>query len=235
MHRHFFFDLDNTVTRSRTEISSLMRAALSDLVDSGYDVVIVSGAKVEQALKQTQDFPCYYLGQNGNHAYDGSIKSDMWRNTLTEKEKTEIMEHILSIPRTWAVADEDDLIQDRECQISYSLLGHNEELSKKEAFDPDFSKRKQLLAEHPLVSDTVEIKMGGTTCLDYVPKGKHKGYNVAMLLRHLEWKKEECLYIGDALFPGGNDEAVVGVIDTKQVANPSETLEFLRSVLGPAK
>ena len=43
------------------------------------------------------------------------------------------------------------------------------------------------------------------------------------------WKKEECVYFGDMLFPGGNDESVIGVIDTEAVENPDDTLNILRS------
>ncbi len=232
MYRHFFFDLDNTVTRSRSAVSSEMRDTLRGLQNAGSDVIIVSGARVEQAQTQLEKLSCYYLGQNGKHVYDGKTEKDVWRHTLTPAQKEKIMEHIRSIPRTWTVIDERDLIEDRACQISYSLIGHHENLEKKEAFDPTSDKRKEILKRYPLNSDSVEVKIGGTTCLDYIQKGKHKGYNVAAFIKHMGWDKRECVYVGDALFPGGNDETVVGVINTKPVANPSETLDFIRGILG---
>ena len=88
-----------------------------------------------------------------------------------------------------------------------------------------------MLVEHPLVSDAVEVRIGGTTTFDYFRKGMHKGHNVLELIRRKGWVKDECVYVGDALFPGGNDETVIGVIDTHPVKNPTETLEFIRSVL----
>jgi len=49
------------------------------------------------------------------------------------------------------------------------------------------------------------------------------------------WNKKGCLYIGDALFPGGNDETVVGVIETKSVRNPEDTFTLLEEFLTQAR
>jgi hypothetical protein len=47
----------------------------------------------------------------------------------------------------------------------------------------------------------------------------------------MQWQKEDCLYIGDALFPGGNDETVVGVIPTQLVKDYHATYTYLSSIL----
>lgn len=230
-YRHVFFDLDGTLTRSRTTITGEMKKTLRALMDSGRDVIVVSGAQKSRLDEQGDHFPCIYLAQNGNHAYDLQVGKDIWQDELSLAEKNEIMAHIRSIPRTWAVKDENDLIEDRGSQISYSLLGHHEDIGKKEAFDPGGTKRTALLKQYPLVSDAVEVKIGGTTTFDYFKKGRTKGHNVARYIEMHQWKKEECVYVGDALFPGGNDEAVVGVIDVQQVGGPEETLRFIQSIL----
>ena len=124
-----------------------------------------------------------------------------------------------------------DLVQDRGCQISYSLIGHNEEISKKEHCDPSQEKRLGILKKFPFRSKTVEVKIGGTTCLDFFIKGYNKGKNVESLSKKMKWKKSECLYIGDALFPNGNDETVIGVVPTQQVENPKETERVIQSVI----
>jgi phosphomannomutase len=221
---HLFFDLDNTVTRSRSPITQEMKAFLSA---TPHDVTIVSGATCPQIAKQMGGTLCYKLGQNGNHALDPT-GATLWEATLSEDEMAEIHTHIASLPRDWNVPDESDLVQDRGCQVSYSLLGHNAVLEEKEAFDPTSKRRKTLLAEHPFVSDTLDVRIGGTTCLDYTAKGKHKGHYVARLIEHMGWRKEDSIYFGDMLFPGGNDESVMGVIPTQQVDNPVHTLTILK-------
>ena len=45
------------------------------------------------------------------------------------------------------------------------------------------------------------------------------------------WNKEECLYVGDALFPGGNDAVVVGVVPTHQIKDPDDTFRFIKENL----
>lgn len=225
MKTHLFFDLDNTVTRSRTKIGEEMKEVLNG---SEKDIIIVSGATCEQITLQLDDVSCFKLGQNGNHAEDknGDL---IWKELLTDEEKVEIMKHVESVPRTWEVGNINDLVEDRGCQVSYSLLGHHEVIDKKEAFDPKSEIRKTLLEKYPFLSETLQVKIGGTTCFDYTAKGKHKGFYVERLIEKMGWKKEECVYFGDMLFPGGNDESVIGVIDTEAVENPDDTLNILRS------
>ena len=223
--RHLFFDLDNTLTRSRSKITPEMHSLLQSLP---HDIVVISGASVEQIRHQLDDLPVYYMGQNGNHTVYGD--SELWLDALTPEEGSEIRTHIASLPRTWEVPDEGDLIEDRGCQLSYSIYGHHAPVAEKEAFDPDQKKRRALLDASPLESDTIEVKIAGTTTLDYFKRGKNKGHNVMRLIEHLGWDKGECLYFGDALFPGGNDETVIGVIDTQAVIDPTDTYARLEAM-----
>ncbi len=220
---HLFFDLDNTVTRSRTKISPELKEMLTT---TPHTVTIVSGAICSQIGFQVDGIPCYKLGQNGNQALtpDDAI---LWEERLSKHDEEVVHAHIHSIPRDWEVKDENDLVQDRGCQISYSLLGHNEDIATKETFDPHGEKRSALLAAYPFVSDELDVRIGGTTCFDYTAKGRHKGFYVARLIEQLGWDKTECIYFGDMLFPGGNDESVIGVIKTQSVDNPEDTLAQL--------
>jgi len=222
-YRHLFFDLDNTVTRSRSKITPEMKDLMASLFQ---DLVVISGAAVPQIERQLDGLPAYCLGQNGNHAVHGS--RELWLDALSETEVEEIKAHIASLPRDWKVPDESDLIENRGCQLSYSIYGHHAPVEEKEAFDPDCKKRRSLLAASPLHSNTIEVRIAGTTTLDYFKRGKHKGYNIQQLIAHEDWNKDECLYFGDALFPGGNDETVIGTIETVSVANPKETYEHLQ-------
>jgi len=229
-YTHIFFDMDGTVTRSRTRITAPMKQMLDSLTASGRDVIIISGADAGQIKNQVTDITGFFLAQNGNHAVRTPEGAMLWEENLTERERVEIMTHIRTLPH-FDVEDEHDLVHDRGSQIAYSFIGHNEAIEKKEAFDPGGKKRAGMLNMHPLVSDTVEVKIGGTTTLDYFKKGRHKGFNVMRLVAYEGWVKEDCLYIGDALFLGGNDEAVIGVIDTLQVKNPEETAKRIEEVL----
>lgn len=224
--KHLFFDLDDTVTLSRSTIDAQMYELLKSLP---HDLVVISGAQYSQMKKQLLDLPVYTLGQNGNQAYHKD-SSHIWEERLDANHEEQIRSHILALKNhlTHEVRDTDDLIEHRGSQISYSLLGHNEDIAKKKAFDPDRSLRLEILSNVPFVSEEVEVRIGGTTCLDYFMKGRHKGYNVKRLIEHEGWDVQNCVYFGDALFPGGNDEAVIGVIETVPVRDHLHTYELLQ-------
>lgn len=221
-YKHLFFDMDGTLTRSRTQVTPEMRDALNALP---HDILVISGQSSEAIARQLEGVECFIMGQNGNQVFEG--ETELWNDLLSDDEKAAVLQHIESLPRDWEVPDEYDLIEDRGCQITYSLYGMHAPVEDKERFDPDQSLRKRLLAEHPLESETIEVKIAGTTGLDYFKKGRNKGYNIARLIGHKSWDKAECCYFGDMLFPGGNDESVIGVIDTVEVESPTDTLAHL--------
>lgn len=239
-YRYFFFDLDNTLTRSKSNIEEAHADILSALARRA-EIIVVSGSResvIERNLKGVQG-AYHMLSQNGNYAQrkDGAV---LWRRTLSQEQKDAIvalaqsMVSVLRVP----VKNPDDLIEDRGSQVSYSVLGHHEDVAIKERFDPDFSTRRKLLAmfakDIKKLEDhcNVEVRIGGTTCLDFTEKGKHKGYNVAALIEMMQWRAQESVYFGDALFPGGNDETVIGIVDTKPVRAYAETFAILSELLG---
>ncbi len=228
--KHLFFDKDNTVTRSRTPIEPAMAALLERIPQ---DIIIVSGQTVEGIWKETQGVTCTVMGQNGNCVYETG-GAELWYQHLDEAQTDEVLRHIAILRQktNFTIKDENDLIEHRGAQISYSLIGHNEDIAKKEKVDPDKSLRTRLLGDTPFESETVEVKIGGTTTFDYFPKGKHKGHNVMQLIEHYGWNPDDAVYIGDGLFPGGNDEAVIGVIDTVPVDDHRHAYRLLCDVFG---
>lgn len=235
-YKHVFFDVDQTLTRSRSLIEPEMKEVLNKLCEK-HDVIIVSGAKEEQILKQvTKDFSgkIFILSQNGNSAVDKS-GNVLWKNILSQSQKEEVFVHIKQIKNKFGEsfkgAVEEDTVQDRGCQVSFSCIGHNAKLEIKEAFDPKGKLRQDILKQIPFKSSSLEVKIGGTTVFDYFELGKHKGFNVTELINKFKWNKDECVYIGDALFPGGNDESVIGHCDTLQVAGPAETILAIKKMI----
>lgn len=224
--KYLFFDLDGTLTPSRQKIKPEMAAVIPSL---NRTIIVVSGSKNPQIRAQIGNLSIYSLGQNGNQAIDPTGNM-LWENVLSTQEKCVVMNHINHIrPQlTHSIPDENDLIEDRGSQISFSIYGHNAPPEEKKSCDGDFKKRRALLAEHPFISDIMEVQMGGSTCLDYFKKGYNKGANVERLIETQGWNKEDCVYFGDALFPGGNDDSVVGVIDTIKVQDEDDTLIKLR-------
>ena len=242
--KHFFFDLDQTLTESRSVIRDDHMELLKDLSDM-YDVVIVSGAQRSQMEKQlpalAEQSGMYVLAQNGNDAYGKyhlhkesgeSYEQHLWHNTLSWVEKFRVFKYIEDIITDGLkFKNLDDLVEDRGCQISFSLVGHHMPLGMKAAFDPDREKRRALLQKIPFHSDNLEVRIGGTTCLDFFKRGAHKGNNCRLLTELEHWNLEDCVYYGDALDKGGNDETVIGIMKTVAVRGPEDTFNHIKEIL----
>jgi phosphomannomutase len=223
--KHLFFDMDDTVTLTRSRMDDDVYDLFSKLP---HDIIIVSGAHIDQIHHQVRGLPFYRLGQNGNQAVHPDTTT-LWEEILSDAHTARITEHIAALSRICALPIEnpDDLIEHRGAQISYSIIGHHEETAKKKVCDPAQEIRRSLLAQVPFDCDDVEVKIGGTTCFDYFMKGRTKGYNITRLIEHTGWNAADCIYFGDSLFPGGNDESVIGVIETVSVRDHRHTFELL--------
>jgi phosphomannomutase len=228
-YKHLFFDMDQTVAPSRQLILPEMKELLTSLEQ---DIIIVSGSSVEQMPNQIGDLTCYRLGQNGNDGIDNE-GSKLWYTPLTDSERTEILSHISKIVQTLDhdLNEEWNPIEDRGGQITFSPVGNTAPVEEKTKYDPDRRKREEIMRKIPFESEDLVVKIGGSTSLDYIHKDRHKGTNVQNLIDLKGWNKDECIYFGDGLFPGGNDEAVIGVIETVAVNDHLDTYEKLQALL----
>lgn len=229
-YKHLFFDMDQTIAPARQPILPEMYKLLNELPQ---DVIIVSGQEVAKIGWQSDDLPSYTLGQNGNHATDIQNK-ELWNIPLDEAHRDEIMQHIQAIID---ILDHDlnhdwTPIEDRGSQITFSPIGNTAPVEVKMVYDPDRKKREAMMAQIPFESDELVVKIGGSTSLDYIHKDRHKGTNVQKLIDLMGWDKAECVYFGDGLYPGGNDEAVIGVIETIAVDDHLDTYKKLREMFG---
>jgi HAD superfamily hydrolase (TIGR01484 family) len=219
--------MDQTVAPSRQPIQPEMYELLYSLT---HDIVIVSGQRVDKIKWQSNELPTYRLGQNGNHAVDHA-DTELWHQPLDADHRAQIMAHIDAITERLGheLTHEWNPIEDRGAQITFSPIGNTAPVELKQTYDPDRRIREQLLADVPFESDEIVVKIGGSTSLDYIHKDRHKGSNVRKLINHLDWHPDHCVYIGDGLYPGGNDEAVIGVIDTVPVSDHHDTYQKLCS------
>jgi HAD superfamily hydrolase (TIGR01484 family) len=222
--------MDHTIAPARQPILPEMYELLTSLP---YDIIVVSGQEVPKIHWQSNNLPSYTLGQNGNHAVDvdGNL---LWNIPLSESERQEILEHIAKIRATLPenINEEWKPIEDRGAQITFSPVGNTAPNEIKMAYDPDRKKRDAMLLAVPFVSENLAVKIGGSTSFDYIHKDRHKGTNVQKLIDLKGWKKDECIYFGDGLYPGGNDEPVIGVIETVPVNDHLDTYQKLQAMFG---
>ncbi len=228
-YKHLFFDMDQTIAPARQPILPEMFEYLSSLPQ---DIIVVSGSSNEQMPNQIGNLKSFRLGQNGNHAVavDGV---ELWYEPLLAGHRTEVLDHISEIVELLEhpLKHEWNPIEDRGAQITFSPIGNTAPLDLKKAYDPDRKKRDSLLEQIPFASEDLIVKIGGSTSLDYLHKDRHKGTNVQKLIDLMHWNKDECVYFGDGLYPGGNDEAVIGVIETIAVDDHLDCYKKLTELL----
>lgn len=211
------FDMDGTLTPSRSPIDPVMRAALEELP---LPYAVISGAAEKQIRTQIPIPGMIALGQNGNEYFG---------RKLANADVAIIRKHIDTLRSAFplAVQDPEDLVEERGSQVSFSLLGHHEDLDRKRSFDPKGILRRALLEMYPFRAEGLSVMIGGTTCYDYTGLGWNKAENIRAYAREKEVDLNDVVYFGDQFYEGGNDEAVRSVCAIVEVKDWQETLRRL--------
>lgn len=229
--KFLFFDMDGTLTESRTEIDRHMLKGLMQLMYKKKTVSVVSGATYNQIISQVGYLSeVIYMAQSGNDVRQG--QRNIWKNIMDATDLLSVTLHLRDV-LTHEYKHEKimpDCLEVRGGQISYSFIGHNADKRKKAQFDPSGAKRRTYLENTPFNHDAMEVNIGGTTCFDYTPKGWNKRGNIQRLIETHNIPRDQCLYIGDQLYKGGNDYTVLGLIPCLQVNSVKDTLKVINTL-----
>ena len=138
-----------------------------------------------------------------------------------------IAESGLKTAKAWGA-----LIEDRGSQITYSALGQEAPLDAKVKWDPDFVKRRKMKAVLDTLIPEFSVQLGGATSIDVTKPGIDKAYGIRKLRDILGIAVGEMIFIGDALFPGGNDNPAeqAGVVSIR-VRDPHETKRVIETII----
>jgi phosphomannomutase len=237
------FDLDGTLAESKSSLDSEMSARLHDLLGI-IKVAVISGGDWPQFEKQLlSDLPrdggllnLSLLPTCGTKFYQYSGE---WKKLYEEDFTVDQREKILSslkkalgaaafkVEKTWG-----EIIEDRGSQITYSALGQQAPLDAKEKWDPDHAKRKKLKTLLDTYIPEFSVRMGGSTSIDITKPGIDKAYGIRKLRDLLGISLKEMIYIGDALFVGGNDYPAeeAGVVSIP-VRDPQETKRVIETII----
>jgi hydroxymethylpyrimidine pyrophosphatase-like HAD family hydrolase len=116
-------------------------------------------------------------------------------------------------------------------------LGQQAPIKEKTEWDPDFTKRVKMRKTLRTLIPEFSVRLGGTTSVDITKPGIDKAYGIMKLRDKLNIKIEEMIFIGDAIFPGGNDyppkEAGVTSIRIKGPEESKRVIEAIIACLGP--
>ncbi len=239
------FDLDDTLAESFQPPSDEMMAKIRALLER-VPVAIISGAKFEriksEVLDRLADSPhmndLYVLADNGaqGYVYSGNGWQRAYTNEFTQDEQTHIEETVRE-----AVAKTDilganpkytpELLKD-PAELRYAALGLDALENDKMNWDPDMSKRRKLQNILSTSLQGCEVSIGGKTTIDITRKGVNKASGIIWLSQRLGFPPSDMLYVGDALYEGGNDAVVIPTgIRTISVTGPSDTAKILDELL----
>jgi len=133
------------------------------------------------------------------------------------------------------------VIEDRGTQVTFSALGQDivTKLGKKgialkeewrHAHTPTKMKIAKLMGKY---LPDMAVRAAGHTSVDVTKKGIDKAYGLGQIEKQIGVKVTDIVFIGDAIFPGGNDYAVVKTgVDYIKVEDPEGTKKVIRHILG---
>jgi HAD superfamily hydrolase (TIGR01484 family) len=247
MKQLIVFDLDGTLALSKSALDDEMAAHIHSLLEV-VKVAIISGGDFPQFQKQvlghlpagTNLKNLSILPTDGTKffEYNGSWQklysedlSDAQKQNIEQSLEKAVAETGLQPTQSWG-----ERIEDRGTQITYSALGQQAPLEAKQSWDPDFAKRKQIKALlDPMLPD-FSISLGGATSIDVTPPGIDKAYGIRKLRDILHIPIENMLFIGDAIFPGGNDyPAEQAGAESIRVRDPEETKRVIEAIVACLK
>lgn len=243
MKKLIIFDLDGTLSKSKSPIDKEMGELLKNLIEVA-QVAIISGGDWPQFKKQVLNLlpkksnlnkltilpTCgtkfYKYKKDWEELYEENFTADEKKRILNSLHNA-IEEAQLDIKETWGKQ-----IEDRGSQITFSALGQEAPLKAKKNWDNDFEKRKKIAKPLRKTLQGFSIGLGGTTSIDIVKPGIDKAYGIRKLEEILSIEVSEMLFIGDALFEGGNDfPARKTGVDCIQVRDPEETKRIIETII----
>jgi len=243
MKRLIVFDLDGTLAESKSSLDAEMSRLLRDLLGI-VKAAVISGGDWPQFEKQVLS----QLPHDANLAnlsilptcgtkffrYAGDWKK-IYSEDFTAIEKEKIVSSLkkaveesgFQAKKVWGEA-----IEDRGSQITYSALGQQAPLEEKKKWDSDYAKRKKIKAILDKLIPEFSVRMGGATSVDITKPGIDKAYGIGKLRDVLGISLKEMIFIGDALFPGGNDYPAeeAGVVSIP-VRDPHETKRVIETII----
>ena len=243
MKKLIVFDLDGTLAESKSSLDAEMSRLLSDLLGI-VKVAVISGGGWPQFEKQVlSHFPhdeslvnLSLLPTCGTQffRYAGDWKK-IYSEDFTTEEKEKIVGSLkkavaeagFQAEKVWGEA-----IEDRGSQITFSALGQQAPLEEKKKWDSDFAKRKKIKAILDKLIPEFSVRLGGATSVDVTKPGIDKAYGIRKLRDVLGISLKEMIFIGDALFPGGNDYPAeqAGVVSIP-VQGPHETKRVVEAII----
>lgn len=250
------FDLDGTLAPTKAQMDSEMALLCRRLLGQK-KVAVIGGGKLQlfkyqflsrlnapkNLLTNLSLFPVtgttflkYHKGSGGwQKVYEHKLsKAEVKKISAAFKK---VLKEINYIPQKKTYGK---ILENRGSQVTWSALGQDvvkvlgqKGIALKNKWRDENTPFKLKIAKHlrKYLPD-LEVHAAGHTSIDVTKKGIDKAYGLRQMASHLKVKIKDMLFIGDAIFPGGNDYAVVKTgVDYIKVKDPEETKNIIRHLL----
>lgn len=237
------FDLDNTLTPSKMPMDREMSNLFTQLLDLSKVAVLSGGNFLEFQTDLLNPLPKSAKFSNLSiFATDGTAYyrySGEWKNVYTEslsgEEKKKIKNAFKEALEKVGYTPEKlygELVEDRNSAVVFSALGQKAPLELKKDWDPDQKKRFEIKKILDEIIPEFEVNIAGTTSIDVTAKDLDKSYGIKKMVEYLKVPIEKMIFIGDAIFPGGNDYDVLKTgIRTIKVEGPEDTKKIIKDII----
>jgi len=243
MKKLIVFDLDGTLAESKAPLDKEMATLLGVLLEV-VKVAVISGGAWEQFEKQVlPHLPndqrlknLFLLPTCGTKFFrrNGCWK-ELYSEDFTSDQKAKIIGALkeamdssgIEFGKHWG-----EVIEDRGSQITFSALGQQAPLDEKKRWDPRFGKRKKIKSILDPLLPEFTVNLGGSTSIDVTRPGIDKAYGIRKLRDILDIGIPEMIFVGDALFPGGNDyPAKQAGVTSIEVRDPHEAKRVIEAFI----
>ena len=245
MKKAIVFDLDGTLAESKQSLDSEMSDLLSQLLEIK-KVAIITGGGFPQLQKQVIDkipfdsfkFKNLYIFPTKGammYNFDGEVWKKIYEKPLSQADKEKIKDAFEKVYKEVDFMPKEhygEILEDRTSEFTFSALGQDAPVQLKKVWDPDISKRKILKEHLDKYLPGFAVEIGGSTSIDITQKNIDKAYAIEKLCEYLDLKGDSVLFVGDAIFKGGNDYAVIKTaVDYIDVDDFSETKDIIKDII----
>lgn len=247
------FDLDGTLIETKSRIDKQMSGLVARLL-TVKKVAVIGGGRYEVfrdlflrrllcsrgLLKKLSIFP---TTSTTFYRYDRGWRK-IYSIELTRHEVSKIQRAFKEVfNKTGYVHPKKiygELIDNRGTQVTFSalgqdivtVLGNRGVKLKKNWLKKNFDIKMKMARMLARLLPDLEVRAAGFTSIDVTKKGIDKAYGIRQIQKHLKVPIKKMLFIGDAIFPGGNDYAIVRTgVDYIQVSEPGETKKIIELLL----
>lgn len=238
------FDLDGTLTESKSEIADDMAVLLGQLLETKKVAVIGGGrfglfqrqvlSKLSVSGELLKHLFLFPTTATAFYRYENNDWIQVYSQHFSKEEKERALSSLGRTLQELNYKHPDKIYgeptEDRGAEITFSTLGQEAPTELKEKWNkenPDIRAKIEEVLQKYLPD--MEVKVAGLSSIDITRKGVDKAYGIRQMEKYLGIPVENMLFVGDNFAHEGNDEPVLGTgVLCFEVKGPEDTKRLIK-------